>query len=564
MIIENITQESTDEIVNANINYSLWRRVVTKTQLILVILAFLTELVGNIMLYMTRSQGYGPDTIVAKLIRYLLITTVFNVAVFVAGQVIVGRAKNLTIQKYVLIMSTQAICINISFSHYQFADVFLVFILPIIASIVYEDLVLTRWTSLVGLLGFAVSVWERATDPLYNTDIGPEAAIAFSLLLGVYMYATVIINTLKKRREKLRKALEAAQRTAYLEKVQQMSVQVLEALARAIDAKDSYTNGHSYRVAEYSIRLGKELGYTTEELEELRQEALLHDIGKISVPDSVLNKPARLSDVEFKVMKFHTTAGADILRNLMVLPNAMSVAVGHHERFDGTGYPNGVSGRVAHDHARIVGIADAYDAMNSDRIYRKALDKEIIRKELIQGRGTQFDPDYLDVFLHLFDEGKLELDQEKYKKSTDATAGQNVVTDSLIEFVDRLNTREKRGGAMEIGYYSFSDIFEFMKQLKERYKHSLELVMITTKPVEGEKFEDEEVASVAGAMEMAIKKNIRAVDIYSRCNYFQHLAVLNNAGANNIDMIIQRIILDFYKFCDTKKFEVTYEVSIDN
>lgn len=549
------------DILNAEINYSLWRQVVTKTQIILVILAFLTELVGNFMLYQTRSQGYGPDTIVEKLIRYLLLTTLFNIAIYILGQLIVSKSKNLIIQKYTLIMSTQVICINIGYSHYQFADIFLMFMLAIIVSIVYEDIVLTRWTTVVGLAGFAISVYKRATDPLYNTDIGPEAAIAFSIIIAVCMYSNTIINTLNERRDKLRKALESAQRTAYLEKVQQMSVQMLEALARAIDAKDTYTNGHSYRVSEYSIRLAKELGYSNDEIEELRQEALLHDIGKISVPDSVLNKPSRLTDVEFKVMKFHTTAGADILRNFMILPNAMSVADGHHERFDGKGYPNGVKGKATHDHARIVCIADAYDAMNSDRIYRKALDKNTIRKELVKGRGTQFDPDYLDLFLKLFDDGQLELDSTHSNISDEKYNNISVVTDSLLEFVDRLNSKEKHDGAMEVSYHNFSDIYEFMKQLKARYHHSFELVMFTTKPLSDDDVDAEELAVVSEAMEMAIKKNIRAVDIYTRCNYLQHLAVLNNAGANNIDMIVQRIILDFYKLCDSKKFEVYYEVS---
>ena len=184
-----------------------------------------------------------------------------------------------------------------------------------------------------------------------------------------------------------------------------LSEEMVETLARTIDAKDRYTNGHSFRVSEYAVALARKLGWSKEEIRELEREALLHDIGKIGVPDAVLNKPGRLTDEEFSVIKSHTTVGRGILEGLDGMKEAAEVAAYHHERYDGKGYPDGLVGKAIPEHARVISIADAYDAMNSDRVYRKALGKDVIRKELEKGLGTQFDPDYLPAFLELLKEG---------------------------------------------------------------------------------------------------------------------------------------------------------------
>ena len=199
-------------------------------------------------------------------------------------------------------------------------------------------------------------------------------------------------------------------------KVEQMSLQMVQTLANAIDAKDKYTNGHSTRVSEYAVLLAKELGWKNEELDNLRYAALLHDIGKIGIPDSILNKPSRLTDMEYEVIKSHTVMGSDILKTVTTIPGAENVARHHHERYDGKGYPDGLEGEGIPIEARIVGIADAYDAMNFRRIYRKSLSSEIIRSELVKGRGTQFDPEVLDVFLKLFDEDRLVLVEDKQER----------------------------------------------------------------------------------------------------------------------------------------------------
>ena len=182
-----------------------------------------------------------------------------------------------------------------------------------------------------------------------------------------------------------------------------LSREIVETLAVTIDAKDRYTNGHSFRVARYSTALAGKLGWDEEDIKMLGGEALLHDIGKIGVPDAVLNKPGRLTDEEFTIIKSHTVVGDKILGHSGSLTDAAQVARHHHERYDGRGYPDHLKGEEIPLHARLVAIADAYDAMRSDRIYRKGLAPDVIRGEMIKGRGTQFDPTLLDEFLELMD-----------------------------------------------------------------------------------------------------------------------------------------------------------------
>ncbi|MBP9995674.1 MAG: HD domain-containing protein [Lachnospiraceae bacterium] len=183
------------------------------------------------------------------------------------------------------------------------------------------------------------------------------------------------------------------------ERVATVSLQTIMSISNAVDAKDKYTQQHSQRVSEYSCIIAEALGWDEEKVEELRQIALLHDIGKIAVSDTILNKPGKLTDEEFAIMKSHAVAGSEILRDLTILPNVTLGAKYHHERYDGKGYPTGICGEDIPIEARIIGLADAFDAMNSNRVYRNRLTKDVIVEELKKGRGTQFDPKLIDVFM---------------------------------------------------------------------------------------------------------------------------------------------------------------------
>lgn len=206
------------------------------------------------------------------------------------------------------------------------------------------------------------------------------------------------------------------------EKVEQMSIRMIQAFATTLDAKDAYTNGHASRVAQYAAALAKKLGWDAERIESLKSAAILHDIGKISVPDRVLNKTGRLSDEEFGMIKAHTHVGSDILEKTGLFDFAQDVARHHHERYDGTGYPDRLSGENISCEARIVGIADAFDAMSSKRVYRPALPLPSIKDELIKGKGTQFDPTFADIFIEMFEHGELDSIMQAYRGAGDETS----------------------------------------------------------------------------------------------------------------------------------------------
>ena len=192
-----------------------------------------------------------------------------------------------------------------------------------------------------------------------------------------------------------------------------LSLRIVQTLAEAIDAKDTYTNGHSGRVAMYSREIARRYGYSQKQQDEIYMMGLLHDVGKIGVPDAVINKPGRLTDEEYAQIKTHSTMGARILKNIRERPMLAVGARWHHERFDGTGYPDGLSGYDIPEEVRIITVGDAYDAMTSRRSYRGILPQDIVRQEIENGKGTQFDPAFADIMLTMIEEDKDYILREK-------------------------------------------------------------------------------------------------------------------------------------------------------
>ncbi len=190
------------------------------------------------------------------------------------------------------------------------------------------------------------------------------------------------------------------------ERLEIMNGTIMRTLARTIDAKDRYTNGHSQRVAKYALALAERMGKTEEEQKNIYYAALLHDVGKIRIPDTIINKPAKLTDEEFEYIKLHPVAGYYILRDIHENALIAQGAKWHHERYDGKGYPNGLAGEDIPEVARIIGVADTYDAMTSNRSYREQMSQEKVRSEIERGRGTQFDPKIADIMLQMIDEDR--------------------------------------------------------------------------------------------------------------------------------------------------------------
>ena len=185
-----------------------------------------------------------------------------------------------------------------------------------------------------------------------------------------------------------------------------LSMHIVKALAEAIDAKDTYTNGHSSRVAEYAKQIALRYGYPENRLDDIYMMGLLHDVGKIGVPNSIINKPDKLDADEYEIIKSHPGMGAKILKNITEMPSLAMGARWHHERYSGGGYPDDLKGEDIPEEARIIAVADAYDAMSSHRSYRDVLPQDKVRSEIEKGKGTQFDPDFAEIMLRLIDEDK--------------------------------------------------------------------------------------------------------------------------------------------------------------
>lgn len=338
----------------------------------------------------------------------------------------------------------------------------------------------------------------------------------------------------------------------HLRELERVSIEVIQSLAATIDTKDPYTKGHSTRVSDYSVLIAKKMGWNDDRVEELRVMALLHDVGKIAIPDRVLNKPGRLEDDEFEIIKSHTIHGDAILSKVSSLGKISKVARHHHERFDGRGYPDKLAGEDIEIEARIVGIADSYDAMASDRVYRKALSKEIIRQELVKGRGTQFDPDILDVVLTMFDAGELD------NLSNDDKA--SIVSLDLSELLSDMSAERSGSGAIKLSHNELVKIYSYLKNSSDRHGMDFKVIMINLDYDDAALFNQQHLKEAMAAMEYSIIQCLRNSDMTSRVSDSQYIVVLTKADKAYIGAIVERIFNGYYKNCLYTEIKPSYEI----
>ena len=260
----------------------------------------------------------------------------------------------------------------------------------------------TDYILLIGLFLVLVCVAIESVSVYFVATIsGLFIGIGMIILLFTNIVRTIQkIHMVEEKRHHLELEIEKKQN-------KKITLQMMESLSTTIEAKDEYTRGHSRRVAQYAALIAENLGWSKEEIQNLKNCAYLHDIGKIGIPDQILNKPGKLTNEEFNLIKQHTTIGQDILKDITIIPHIDEVTRSHHEHYDGTGYPDGLKGNEIPIQARVIALADSYDAMNSRRIYRNALSHGRIYHEIQMNAGTQFDPGITKVFLKLMDNGSL-------------------------------------------------------------------------------------------------------------------------------------------------------------
>ncbi len=277
--------------------------------------------------------------------------------------------------------------------------------------------------------------WEEPGFRTYLVAVCAEAAIlALVSLIGIVFFVTRK-NELEKVQTELEEKIEeqTSELIAKQNTIKALFIQTVTALSEAVDAKDRYTSGHSKRVAEYSRMIAARMGKTKEEQEEIYRAGLLHDVGKIRVPVEIINKAGKLTDEEYDIIKIHPVTGYHILRGISGSKLIAISAKYHHERYDGKGYPNGLEGENIPEAARILGVADSYDAMTSNRSYRKALPQEVVRSEIEKGRGTQFDPAIADVMLQMIDEDtEYTMKQGDFSQKRILTVDDEIINSKLI------------------------------------------------------------------------------------------------------------------------------------
>ena len=251
-------------------------------------------------------------------------------------------------------------------------------------------------------------IYYSSLHPELITLFESEEAVALDViqsLIFVSLILGIIIRYQGNAYESKKRELDKANAT--LSQVnERIILQSMYALAKTIDAKDIYTNGHSMRVAKYSGMIAQRMGLSEKEIEHISNMAMLHDIGKIGIPDSIINKASKLTDAEYDIIKKHPEIGYQILSEM---PELKDIAIGarwHHERYDGKGYPDGLKGDDIPLKARIICVADSYDAMSSNRSYRKFLPQDVVRSELEKGCGTQFDPVIAGIMLDIMKEDR--------------------------------------------------------------------------------------------------------------------------------------------------------------
>ena len=297
------------------------------------------------------------------------------------------------------------------------------YIFPIILLLIlYYDPTLIIVTGLFSTVLNITAIFIKTYNKIDKSG-GKDMEIQLAIIILCFA-AAYIVSKFYKRNTDLN--LQNTQTIInQIEQINKMSLQTVTTIANIIDARDNYTKGHSTRVADYTALLAYKLGMNKNEIEDIHSIALLHDIGKLGIPDSILNKPGKLTNEEYQVMKNHTVIGGNILKDMSMLKDIDLGAKYHHERYDGKGYPDGLKGEQIPYIARIISVADAFDAMTSDRVYRKHLDSIIVINELEKGKSTQFDPVIADAMLSLIKSEKIKMNYNALLEEIDLAENLN-------------------------------------------------------------------------------------------------------------------------------------------
>lgn len=467
---------------------------------------------------------------------YVILPSALNAGLCIGASHVRERfVESSGMQNAVPIAALTLICTVVAVIHCFFPQTLLLFLLPIFTSTVYGNRYLLDSVAAMSLFGVMAVVVRRLLDPYsrkYNDFLAEETVIALLIILAALYLA-------RKMLEMTRMVMEGEIEGQQREKAARVGFQLVTTLANTIEAKDPYTEGHSGRVAFYAREIARRAGKEPEYLASIYYMALLHDIGKIGIPDSILKKRGPLTEEEYAIIKTHPSVGAEILSDITEMPRMQAAARYHHERWDGKGYPEGLSGTEIPEEARIIAVADAYDAMTSRRSYRPALSQRTAREEIERGMGSQFDPHFAEIMLAMIDEDKGFV---MHGSSNEDQFG-------LMQVRALLNEGPGESGAYLVSQAGFSNIYHFLRRYARRKHAGMQLCLISVsreKPsgmmmlALWDKNHEEEEQAMEKLREI-IGASIRQTDIVSRADISQFMLILTDAETENIETVAGRI-----------------------
>ena len=379
--------------------------------------------------------------------------------------------------------------------------------------------------AVVLIAGVLELIFSR-TRPFYAAGFYMSMSLVIMLLLSSAQGIRDIISVYKEREK------HSAEQT----------LKTIRTVAGTIDAKDEYTGGHSARVANYAEALARALGKNEKYCQNIHYIGLMHDIGKIGVPDSILNKKGSLVQDEFSLMRLHTSIGCEIIGGIETVAGLKEGVLHHHERYDGTGYPEGLIGEHIPEVARILCIADSYDAMTSNRIYRRRLSDDEVRNEYVKYSGIQFDPYMAAVFVKLLDSKKIKPETHDGFETTDGD--HSSVSLALQKMIQSQNSYI---GAYEMTNPEFMRMIVYVLKLAERNHQNVIVKLFSIESVTGERLQGEALYRAGALLRNAINSRIRNTDITTPYSMTKRLVLFMNMTPDKEGAVIHDIEENFEK-----------------
>ncbi len=520
------------------------RTVYVFMDLTMVAAALVTEIIVATLM---NSNGMLHSDMTEYIMHFILAPTLMDILGVIIAYIVYRLVKSESAKNAIPIVLLVYICAVVSSVHYVYSNLRLLYLLPIFMCTVFESYMLLKITTVLSLIAELMCVvWQytgaRIMFRANLTYVIPMFLVSVAVIIVASVLANILLSLFIEKKD-----VEVEEQKRL--KSERMSFQMMTTLAATIDAKDPYTNGHSSRVSMYAREIAKRSGYDEAFQQNVYFVALLHDIGKIGIPDRILEKPGRLTDEEYEVIKLHTTIGAEILSDITEIPKVTIGARYHHERFDGNGYPDGLSGTDIPIEARIIGVADAYDAMSSDRSYRKALSKDTILAEMDKGRGTQFDPKYSDIMVDMI------LADKDYTMRGGADEDLMGIVQLRLLFGE-----EPDNGAFNTSIGGFGEMYHFLRRYSKRNNVKMQLMVISFN-YSGDKEESDGVLEEEHmwSLRKIVNSAIRKTDVSARLGQNQFIVILTNMNDEYINIATERIKKAWSSDSENKDFELTFE-----